>query len=125
MHELVRRVSENIGISTDTADTALRIVLNFLDRDGPSDKVHELAEKLGLTDFLSAAPSGGGGLFAGLGGLVGGGAMAAFTQLSSAGLDMGEIQGLTREFVDYAREHAGSDLVDDIVGAIPGLEQFV
>jgi hypothetical protein len=38
---------------------------------------------------------------------------------------MGQIQGVTRETIAYAREKAGEDVVGQIVGAIPGLDQFV
>lgn len=123
MHELVQIISQRIGISEETADAALRIILNFLDKDGPSDQVRDLAGTLGLEDYLGSKS--GGGFLGGLAGMVGGGAMAAFTQLSSAGLDMAEIQGLTKEFVTYARDKAGPEAVDGIIDAIPGLEQFI
>jgi hypothetical protein len=38
---------------------------------------------------------------------------------------MGAIQGVTRELIGYAREKAGDEAVDEIVGAIPGLSQFI
>ncbi|SON54841.1 hypothetical protein HDIA_1300 [Hartmannibacter diazotrophicus] len=123
MHELVQIISDRIGISEETAESALRIILNFLDKDGPSDQVRDLASNLGLEDFLGS--KNGGGFLSGLTEMVGGGAMAAFTQLSSAGLDMGEIQGLTKEFVVYARDKAGPEAVDSIIDSIPGLEQFI
>jgi hypothetical protein len=71
------------------------------------------------TDDDSAAGLGG------LGGLMGGGAMAVLGKLQGLGLGMMEIQGVTKETVDFAREKGGSELVDAIVGSIPGLSQFV
>ena len=41
------------------------------------------------------------------------------------GLGMGEIQGVTQETVAFAKDKGGEDLVNDIVGSIPGLSQFV
>ena len=38
---------------------------------------------------------------------------------------MGQIQAVTKETVDFAREKAGDDVVNDIVASIPGLGQFV
>ena len=38
---------------------------------------------------------------------------------------MGQVQAVTRETIGYAREKAGEDAVGEIVGAIPGLGQFV
>jgi hypothetical protein len=43
----------------------------------------------------------------------------------AAGLSMGQVQSVTREIVAYAREKAGEDTVGEVVGAIPGLSQFV
>jgi hypothetical protein len=47
------------------------------------------------------------------------------SRLMAAGLGMGEIQGVTREIIAYAREKAGEEAVGEIVGAIPGLSQFI
>jgi hypothetical protein len=41
------------------------------------------------------------------------------------GLGMGQVQAVTREIIGYAREKIGEDAVGEIVGAIPGLGQFV
>jgi hypothetical protein len=42
-----------------------------------------------------------------------------------AGLSMGQVQGATRQFIAYARGKVGEDVLGEIVGAIPGLAQFV
>lgn len=42
----------------------------------------------------------------------------------AAGLSMGQVQGVTGPLA-YAREKVGEDVVGEIVGAIPGLAQFV
>ncbi|MES1155743.1 MAG: hypothetical protein ABUL48_04865, partial [Pseudorhodoplanes sp.] len=54
-----------------------------------------------------------------------GGIMGAGTQLMALGLGMGQVQGVTRLVMAYAREKAGDDAVGEIVDAIPGLSQFV
>jgi hypothetical protein len=38
---------------------------------------------------------------------------------------MGEIQTVTRELVTVAREHAGDEVVDQVIDGIPGLSQIV
>ena len=38
---------------------------------------------------------------------------------------MGQVQGVTREVIAYARDKAGEDAIGEVVGAIPGLSQFV
>jgi hypothetical protein len=59
------------------------------------------------------------------GGFSMGGIMGAGTKMMGAGLSMGQVQGVTRETIAYAREKIGDDAVGEIVGAIPGLSQFV
>jgi len=51
--------------------------------------------------------------------------MGAGTKMMAAGLSMDQIQGVTREFIAQAREVAGDEAVGEVVGAIPGLEQFI
>jgi hypothetical protein len=64
-----------------------------------------------------------GGLMNMMGG--GGGVMALGQQLMGAGIGMGQIQTLSKEVFAYGREKAGEDVMGGIVGAIPGLGQFV
>jgi len=116
MDELIDQLVSTVGISKETAERAVGIILGFLKEAGPADKVAELMEKLPGADAVETPESGG------MGGMMG--AMAAFNSLTSAGLDMGEIQGVTKQLVAYAKQHAGDELVDDVVGSIPGLSQF-
>ena len=53
------------------------------------------------------------------------GAMAALNELTDAGLELDQVQQVTRLVVDFAKEHAGEEVVDQVVGQIPGLSQFV
>jgi hypothetical protein len=73
----------------------------------------------GTEAAVQTAEAGGGGVFA-MGGVMGAG-----TRLMGLGLDMGQVQAVTREIIGYAREKIGEDAVGEIVGAIPGLGQFV
>jgi hypothetical protein len=54
-----------------------------------------------------------------------GGIMGVGSRLMSAGLGMGEIQGVTHEIISYAREKAGDEDLNGIVDSIPGLSKFV
>ncbi|MHA1190512.1 MAG: DUF2267 domain-containing protein [Alphaproteobacteria bacterium] len=123
MEELIQRIVANVGVDEGIARKAVGVVMSFLHSDGPTDKVEELAGKIdGAADYFGASDSEGGGM---LGSLMGGGAMAAVGKLQGLGLGMGEIQGVTSETIAFAKEKCGDDLVDEIVGAIPGLSQFV
>jgi hypothetical protein len=35
------------------------------------------------------------------------------------------VQGVTREFVAFAKSELGAPAVDEVIGSIPGLSQFV
>lgn len=124
MDQLIATIAEKVGIDAELAEKAVSIILSFLNKDGPQDLVQQVMQAMpGASDLIEANDSGGGGL---LGGLVGSmGAMGALNQLTSAGLDMGQVTGVTREVISYAKEHAGEDVVDEIVGSIPGLSQVV
>ena len=119
MDELIGRLVADIGIDRATAEKAVGIILDFLVKEGPADKVLPLLAKLPGAEVLmqKAASEGGGGLM--------GGVMGAGMRMMSAGLSMGQVQSITRAVIAYAREKAGEDAVGEIVAAIPGLAQFV
>ena len=125
MDQLIASIAEKVGIDAELAKKAVSIILSFLNKDGPQDLVQQVMQAMpGASDLIEADDSGGGGGL--LGGLVGSmGAMGALNQLTSAGLDMGQVTGVTREVISYAKEHAGEDVVDEIVGSIPGLSQVL
>jgi hypothetical protein len=122
MDELIARLVADVGIDRATAETAVGIILDFLVKEGPSDKVQPLLAKLPGADALIQKASGEGG--GGLGGAMGG-VMGTGMRLMAVGLSMGQVQSVTRAVIAYAREKAGEDAVGEIVAAIPGLAQFV
>jgi hypothetical protein len=122
MDELIGRLIATVGVTREVAEKSAGIILDFLAKEGPPEKVQALINRLPGADMLlqSAAANGDGG-----GGMFGGGIMGAGTKMMAAGLSMGQVQSVTREVISYAREKAGEDTVGEIVGAIPGLGQFV
>ena len=120
MEELVGRLVANVGVERGAAEKAVAIILDFLRKEGPTDKVQALIDRLpGAEALLSQHTEGSGGIFP-MGGIIGAG-----TKMMAAGLSMGQVQGVTREVIAYAREQAGDDVIGEIVGAIPGLSQFI
>jgi hypothetical protein len=123
MDELIARLVANVGVDQNAAEKAVGIIFEFLRKEGPADKVQALIDRLPGAELLMEAQEGvdasGGGMFA-LGGLMGAG-----TKMMAAGLSMGQVQGVTREVIAYAREQAGDEAIGEIVGAIPGLSQFI
>jgi hypothetical protein len=120
MDELVGRLVANVGVDRTVAEKSVGIILDFLVKEGPPEKVQPLLDQLpGAAALQQAAAAQGGGMFS-MGGIMGAG-----TRLMGLGLSMGQVQGVTREVISYSREKAGEDTVGEIVAAIPGLGQFV
>jgi len=121
MDELIGRLVTSAGIDRTAAEKAIVVILQFLIKEGPADKVKTVIDKLPGADAAmatTAAEPGAGAMFAD-------GIMAAGARMMAAGLSMAQVQAVTRETIAYAREKAGEDAVGEIVGAIPGLGQFV
>ncbi|WP_350333107.1 DUF2267 domain-containing protein [Coralliovum pocilloporae] len=125
MDDLIARVAQAAGIDEGLAQTAVKIILNFLNKEGPADQMSQLLDAVpGARNMIDGEEAGGGGGL--LGGLMGGmGAMAALNELTSSGLDMSQIQGVTRELMSVSKEAIGEEAVDEIVNSIPGLSQVL
>ncbi|GAB1581363.1 DUF2267 domain-containing protein [Phyllobacterium phragmitis] len=122
MDELVARITSNVGIDPATATKAVGLILAFLQKEGPADEVAALIAAIpGAQNAITSAEGQGGGFLSGMMG----GVMGLGSQLMGMGLGMGEISGVSKETIGYAREKAGSGPVDDVVNSIPGLSQFV
>ena len=130
MNELVTRVADAVGIDAALAEKAIGMMLGFLQREAADGPVARMIEAIpGASELVAqynGEGTGGGGLLGGLMSAIGGGGvMGLGQQLMSEGLGMGEITGLAKETMAVAREHAGSDVVDEVVASVPGLSQFV
>lgn len=128
MDELISRVIAASGLNEELARKAIGIILAFLQKEGPPAEIGELMAALPGAQELATAEGGAkGGLMGMVGGLMGGGGgvMALGGQLMGAGLSMGQIQSVSKEMFAVGREKAGEDAMGAIVGAIPGLGQFV
>lgn len=120
MDELIGRLVASVGIERATAEKAVAIIIAFLIKEGPTEQVRALTERLpGGEVFLAASGEMDARGF-GIGGIMGAG-----TKLMAAGLSMGQVQAVTKEVIAFSREKAGEDVVGEIVAAIPGLSQFV
>ena len=122
MDELVDRIVARVGVDRAVAEKSVGIIFDFLAKEGPTEKVHTLLARLPGADAALAAAraNDAGGMFGSMGGIMGVG-----SRLMAAGLGMGEIQGVTRELIAYAREKVGDAEVDEVVAAVPGLGQFI
>jgi hypothetical protein len=118
MDELIGRLVADVGIDRAAAEASVGIILDFSAKEGPADKMRLLLAKLPGAEALmqKAAAQSGGGM---------GGVMGAGMRMMASRLSMSQVQGVTRQFIAFAREKVGEDEVGEIVGAIPGLSQFV
>lgn len=124
MEELIARVTAKTGLDAATATKAIGIILTFLKKEGPTAEVEQLIAALPGAEQAMAQAGGGGGIM-GMMGSLGGGVMGLGSQLMGAGVSMGQMQPLGRELFAYGREKAGEDAMGPIIGAVPGLSQFV
>jgi hypothetical protein len=124
MEELLARVTAATGLDAATATKAIGIILSFLKKEGPPDEIGKLFAAMPGAEAAAAQAGNGGGL-AGMMSSMGGGVMALGGQLMGAGVSMGQMQPLGRELFAFGREKAGEDVMGAIVGAVPGLSQFV
>lgn len=120
MDELITRITSNVGIDTQTAEKAVGLILAFLEKEGPQDKVGTLISDIPGALELIAAANQGGFLSNMMGGVMGLG-----SKLMGTGLGMGEISGVAKETIAFAKEKAGAQTVDEVVSSIPGLSQFI
>ncbi|MGH7002839.1 MAG: DUF2267 domain-containing protein [Alphaproteobacteria bacterium] len=121
MDELIARISANIGTDPAVATKAVGLILAFLQKEAPADKVDQLIAGVpGAEAAIEDAKNSGGGLSGLMPGVMGLG-----SKLMGLGLGMGEISGISKETIAFAREKVGSGPVDEVVNSVPGLSQFV
>jgi len=120
MDELVEQLAAKAGIDKAVAEKTVGIMLGFLRKEGPSDKVQALIDRIpGAEHAVDAS-----GKSAGLSALMGGGLMAVGSRLMALGLGINEIQNVARELVSFGRDRIGSERMSEIVARTPGLNQF-
>jgi hypothetical protein len=121
MDDLIERLVTNIGVDKAVAEKAVGIIFQFLLKEGPTAQVKALLDQFPNSDkIIASAPPDTGAMS-----LFGGGVVAAGSRMMGLGLSMGQVQSITRETITFAREQAGEDVVGQIVGAIPGLGQYI
>ena len=120
MDELIGQLAAKAGIDKAVAEKTIGIVLGFLRKEGPADKVQALIDNIPGAEAAIAASSNSGGLT----NLMGGGLMALGTKLMGLGLGIAEIQNVARELFRFGRDKIGADRMGEIIAGTPGLNQF-
>ena len=120
MDELVEQLAAKAGIDKVVAEKTIGIILGFLRKEGPSDQVQALIDKIpGAERAVEASNKS-----SGLSGLMGGGLMALGSRLMGLGLCMGQIHYVARELFQFGRDRIGADQMGEIMSGTPGLSQF-
>jgi hypothetical protein len=120
MDELFTRITSSVGIDADVAKNAVGLILAFLQKEGDAAAVSDMMAKVpGAADLAGEYASQIGG------GFLGGGVMGLGQKLMGLGLGMGDMSSVAKETVAFAKEKAGASTIDQLVGSIPGLSQFV
>lgn len=114
MDELIDQIATKTGLDLAIARKAVGIIVGFLSREGPTDKVATLIDKLPGARALADETRGGSG-----------GLLGVFNDLAGAGLGMTEIQAVASSFLTFAKAKIGEREVDEVVRGIPGLGQFI
>jgi hypothetical protein len=117
MDELLDRLVGKVGVDRDVAEKVVGIILAFLLKEGPSDKVQTLINQVpGAEVAVNTAASEGFGM---------GGIMGVGSKLMAAGLGFDQMRDATHELIDFARQKIGPQTVGEIVKSVPGIGQFV
>lgn len=138
MEELIQRITAATGLDAGVAQQAIGTILGFIKKHAPDGPMSELLNSIPGGEAAvaadAAAPASGGGLMGAVGGLLGGlggaaggagGLMALAGQLSSKGLDMGQIKTVGQEILKFGGEQIGPDKIKEIVQNIPGMSSMV
>jgi hypothetical protein len=111
--ELISNLAASTGLDAEAVRKALGLIVAFLEREDRSGKVTGMIDQIEGARALATAHGGRGGIF------------ILFTELSSAGLGLGEIKAVATGFLDFAKARFGAEEVDQILRAIPALSQFL
>ena len=120
MDELIAQLAAKTGIDNAVAGRAVGIILDFLRKEGPADKVQALIDGIPGASAVIATSANSGRLDR----LAGGGLMTLGSKLIALGLGMGQIQNIARELLRFGRDRIGTDRIDAIIAGTPGLRQF-
>lgn len=134
--QLITLVTQKLGLSTDEARGGVGVLFALMQKFGDEGAVGDLLNKLpGATTLASEQANNvdtgggsGGGLAGMVGGLLGGNAgdaMEALGALKNVGLDMDQAKSLVPVVAEFAREHAGEDVLKKAADSVPFLKQFL
>lgn len=122
MNDLITRIATRLDTDEAKAEHALGTVFALLrDAAGPQEADEAMAAMPGAEALATKYEGEKSSVFAKLGG----GALAAFTQLAAIGLTVEQIEALGREVNAYAEEKLGHEKTEALISSIPGLAGLI
>lgn len=116
MDELIKRITDKVGIEAGLAEKSVGMILGFLQREADDGAVAKMIESLpGGPEAVAMHGAED----------AGGGVMGLGQQLMGEGLGMSDITSVSRELMSFAKEKSDEETVDTVVNSVPGLSQFV
>lgn len=138
MDELLQQLTDRLGIDTSTAKSVTAKTMKMLEENVGGDLFSKISSAVpGLTDLIAgdsdpAEESAGGGLLGKLGGLASsvlgdrvGNGLELGTILSKAGIGSDKFGDFVETIVDFIREKAGADVLDQIFEKVPMLKSLL
>ncbi len=135
MDQIIKTLSQNLGLPESAIRAGVGILLNFVKQKSAASGNPAFTALLGLlpgaSELMTSAPAGGessgggvGGLLAKAGSLLGGNlgdAAAALGALQSAGIPMDKAGELASGFFGEAKSVAGDDAVNAVLKNLPAI----
>jgi len=122
MDELIQKVVEKSGITTNQAEQAVGTVFGLLKAQASAEDAQEIMAALpGAQQLAEQYGTSKKGVLAMLSGTV----MGAFAKLTALGLSADQIEIMGREVLAYTEDRLGKEKVDEIIASIPGLDKLV
>lgn len=140
MQEFITRAASALGVSDTVAQQATSALLDMVSKTASATDMQQLLGKLpGAADLLKAVqpappPPPAAGVFGALGTMVSsassalgslGGPAMLLEFVSKSGLSPQQGGTFAKMFLDFAGQHAGDDVVEQIIKTIPGAKAFL
>ena len=129
MDEIIKVVSERLGVSESVAREAIKVLLEFARKRTAGTRLEKLLMEMpGVRSLLGRATSAEAGRSPEVGALVAGSIAdiaKAFFDLRSVGLRSSQIRPFIQTFLEKAREIAGPETIEEILRQVPALKAFL
>jgi hypothetical protein len=129
LDEIIKVVSERLGVSESVARDAIKVLLEFARKRVTGTKLERLLMEMpGVSSLLGKTTPAEAGRSSEVGALVAGSiadVAKAFFALRSAGLRSSQIRPFVETFLEKAREIAGPETIEEILRQIPALKAFL